>query len=154
MSRIQVREVDPFSSDAMDGWVTTFRIEETLNYLDINYWPFARAIATQLFAGGITKPQEVAYLLFEQKKGDHSFGNLGGAEPNRLPSSIDVRKCGNVPSPRTVIVGENPLECKVAVILGRSTEGLALVNLARINHPSTLGGLAPAYFKLLREPIT
>jgi hypothetical protein len=154
MHRIQVRQVDPFCPDAMDRWATTFRIEETLHYLDISYWPFARAIATQLFAGGITKPQEVAYLLFERTQGDHAFGGLGGATPSCLPSSINIRRCGNVPPPRTVIVGEDPLECKVAVILGRSSEGLALVNLARITHPSNLGGLAPVYFKLLREPGT
>jgi hypothetical protein len=154
MSRIRAREVPLVSLDTMDKWVTLFRIEETLSYLDMNYFPFARAIATQLIAGGITKPQEVAYLLFGEEKGEHAFGSLEAPASSHLPSSIDIRKCDNIPCPRTVIVGEDPMECKVAVVLGRSDTGLAIVNLARINHPSKLGGLLPAYFKLLREPIT
>eukprot|EP00972_Heterocapsa_arctica_P038025 5597171-Heterocapsa_arctica.AAC.1 len=58
MLGMQVRSVEPLCPAALSIWMAALRIDEVLHYLDISYWPFARAIATQLRAEGITKTQQ------------------------------------------------------------------------------------------------
>eukprot|EP00972_Heterocapsa_arctica_P100339 14796305-Heterocapsa_arctica.AAC.2 len=89
MLRMQVKNPDPLCPAALSTWMAALRVDEVLHYLDISYWPFARAIATQLRADGITKTQQVAYLLFAHNKNNPSASCLEGEGAAILPSSIN-----------------------------------------------------------------
>eukprot|EP00972_Heterocapsa_arctica_P017138 2533797-Heterocapsa_arctica.AAC.1 len=68
MHRILVRNIEAACPAALDTWIRNLRITEVLHHLDIGFWPFARAIAAQLRANDITKSQQVAYILFQERK--------------------------------------------------------------------------------------
>eukprot|EP00972_Heterocapsa_arctica_P031878 4696576-Heterocapsa_arctica.AAC.1 len=97
MHRIQVRSIEAACSAALDTRIRTLRITEVLHHLDIGFWPFARAIAAQLRANNITKSQQVAYVLFQERNGRSRSNGAEDGSAAVLPSSIDVRL--NMPLP-------------------------------------------------------